>query len=94
MFIFSAILVFVCVWWTVLFAVLPWGNAPEAAPALGHASSAPARPRIGKKFLVTTAISVVIWAIIMYLIHIGLFDFQSRADAMYALDVQHAGEAK
>lgn len=86
--IFSAIVIFVCVWWTVLFTVLPWGNAPESVITTGHAGSAPATPRIGKKFLVTTGLTIVIWAGIMYCIHIGLFDFQTRADAMYQADLK------
>ena len=88
--VFSAIVVFICTWWTVLFAVLPWGNAPDAEIITGNAGSAPAKPRIGKKFAWTTAISIVLWSIIMYLIHIGLFDFQNMADAMYAADAAKA----
>jgi len=57
----SGIVVFVCVWWVVLFAVLPWGATPPDAPERGHDIGAPARPRLLLKAAVTTAISLVIW---------------------------------
>ena len=57
----SGIVVYVCVWWVVLFAVLPWGATPPDAPERGHDIGAPARPRLLLKAAVTTAISLVIW---------------------------------
>ena len=42
----SAVVVYILLWWWVLFMVLPFGaKAPDTIEA-GHASSAPARPRI------------------------------------------------
>ena len=29
---FTAIMVYVIIWWTVLFVVLPWGNSPWKIP--------------------------------------------------------------
>lgn len=57
--------VFILVWWVVIFAVLPFGNKAPEEKVIGHASSAPANPRLMKKFLWTTAISIVITAAIM-----------------------------
>ncbi|SFR41292.1 DUF1467 family protein [Litoreibacter janthinus] len=60
----SAIVVFAVVWFLVLFCVLPY-NTPsqnevgEVAP--GTPRSAPANPQMKRKFLITTAITVVIW---------------------------------
>jgi predicted secreted protein len=57
---------FIC-WWLVLFAVLPFGvNAPEQEgdTVTGHADSAPVQPRILLKFLVTTVISAILFAIV------------------------------
>lgn len=58
--------VYVIVWWVVLFAVLPWGVEPVSDDdvAKGHAASAPKRPRVLQKLLLTTVIAAVCWAVI------------------------------
>ena len=61
---FTAILVFVIVWWVVIFTVLPWGARPPDRPGPGHAPSAPERPMMLRKLLITTAITLVIWGAI------------------------------
>lgn len=53
--------VYFILWWTLLFAVLPWGQKMEEQPHLGHASSAPILPRLKCKVLVTTLLSAVVW---------------------------------
>lgn len=64
----TSISVFFVIWWTVLFSVLPWGvqSHHEAGtdPKDGGDPGAPVDPMIKKKFLQTTAISAVIFAII------------------------------
>lgn len=55
---------FVIIWTVVLFTVLPWGNQPVDEPEAGHAESAPANPRVGLKFLITTGISLVLFGIL------------------------------
>ena len=57
----TGVLLYVILWWLVLFAVLPFGNAPAAKPEEGHAESAPARPQLGLKALVTTLLAAVLW---------------------------------
>lgn len=66
---FTAFVLFTLIWWTVLFAVLPVGTRPVAEPdeATGW-RGAPARPRMGRKLLMTTGISVVLWAVGMAVI--------------------------
>lgn len=59
---YTGIMVYVVTWWIVLFAVLPWGNnAPPETVEKGHATSAPARPRLALKFAVTSVIAAAIW---------------------------------
>ena len=53
-------LVFVIVWWLVLFMVLPFGAQPPDEVEPGHADSAPARPRMPLKLLITTLIAAVL----------------------------------
>ena len=63
----SIFAIYFILWWVVLFAVLPWGNHSlhEAGEAVepGHASSAPIKPHLGRKFLITTLISAILFAI-------------------------------
>ena len=73
---FTGIMVFVIVWWMVLFTVLPWGNRPPDVVETGHADSAPEKPRLWIKALVTTAITIVIWAALYWLIGSGLYNFR------------------
>jgi predicted secreted protein len=56
------------IWWVVIFAVLPWGVKVPDEPAPGHASSAPEKPLIWRKMLITTAISTVLWVIAFLII--------------------------
>jgi predicted secreted protein len=59
---FTAIVVYVLIWWTVLFAVLPFGTRPvsEADRASGW-RGAPARPMLWRKILATTLVAAVLW---------------------------------
>ncbi len=67
---FTAFVLFTLIWWTVLFAVLPFGTRPVADPeeTTGGWRGAPAQPMIGRKMLITTAIAVVLWAVAMLVI--------------------------
>ena len=68
--------VFVIVWWLVLFMVLPFGAAPPDEVEPGHAPSAPARPRMALKVLITTVIAVALTALIMWVIESGLIQLR------------------
>ncbi|MES2729658.1 MAG: DUF1467 family protein [Pseudomonadota bacterium] len=86
---FSGLVIFLCVWWTVLFTVLPFGNT-FGVNKVGEAGSAPENPRMGRKFIITTVISCVIWGVIVLAIGDKAIDFQAKADAMRAMDkVEH-----
>ncbi|MGI9465344.1 MAG: DUF1467 family protein [Aestuariivirgaceae bacterium] len=73
----SILAIYFILWWVVLFAVLPWGNqsaheaGEETAP--GHAASAPLKPQIGRKFLITTVLSAAIFAVGYGVAASGLF---------------------
>ncbi|MHB1217621.1 MAG: DUF1467 family protein [Alphaproteobacteria bacterium] len=69
---FGGIVVYVIVWWLVLFTVLPWGVRPPAEPGKGHATSAPARPRLLLKFAITTVIATGLWFVVDYVISSGI----------------------
>lgn len=59
---FTAVVLYVLIWWTVLFAVLPIGTRaiPEADPKSGW-RGAPERPHIGRKVIATTLVAALIW---------------------------------
>jgi predicted secreted protein len=73
---FAAGIVFAVVWWLVLFMVLPFGAKPPDEVEPGMATSAPAKPRIGLKFLITTLIALVVTALILWLIDSGLIQLR------------------
>jgi len=72
----TGVAVYFVIWWTVLFAVLPWGAQAPDNPEPGMAESAPARPRLLVKFLVTSALSAVIWLIIYAVVVSGVISFR------------------
>jgi predicted secreted protein len=75
--VYTGIMVFVVTWWIVIFAVLPWGNNdPPEQVEQGHATSAPARPKLLLKFLVTTIVTAVIWIAIDQAVRHGLVSFR------------------
>ncbi len=84
--IFTMIGIYVVVWWTVLFGVLPLGMAKESPepPTDGSQWGAPRTPNLKKKFITTTWVAALVWVFIMVLIYTGwlpLPDF-SRAPAV------------
>lgn len=75
----SGLVVFLLTWWVMLFCVLPWGNHPDPNPAVANVKSAPANPRILKKFLITTLLSLGVWLIIYGLIESNVISFHEMA---------------
>lgn len=84
--ILGGVIVYLLVFWTILFAVLPWGNKAKEVPEAGMAGSAPANPRIKQKFLITLGVSTVIWLVIMTLIHLQIIDFYEISRQMVEED--------
>ena len=72
----GAIVTFVTVWWLIFFMALPFGAAPEEHPLPGNVESAPARPRLLRKALISTVLALVAtWAIAWFL-DSGLVDLR------------------
>ncbi len=58
--------VFVVIWWTLLFAVLPFGvqSQKEAKSIVpGSEPGAPVLHHLGKKIIINTVLSAILWAI-------------------------------
>ena len=76
--VFNGIVLFVLIWWTVLFAVLPFGTRPvDVEPESGGWHGAPANPRLKAKALATTLIALVLWAACYLVIAQGWISFRS-----------------
>lgn len=60
----TAVVVFIIVWWVTLFTVLPWGVRRTENPEEGHDQGAPARPMLVRKLLITTGITIIVFAIL------------------------------
>lgn len=73
--IFSYIVIFVCVWWIIFYMALPFGNKVTKAPEQGHADSAPTKPRLGIKFIITTIISTILTIIMVRIIEQGYLKY-------------------
>lgn len=71
--------IFFTVWWTVLFAVLPWGVRPPERAEPGMADSAPQKPMLLRKFAVTTVLSGAITLGIWLLHRSELISFRDMA---------------
>ncbi len=70
----TGIATYVIIWWLTLFIVLPFGvvTQEEAGEVEeGTAPSAPARPQIVRKLLITTAASLVIFAGAYWLLEVS-----------------------
>ncbi len=59
---FTGVVLFVIIWWTALFAVLPIGTRPVAqADSTSGWRGAPEQPRIPRKIFITTIVACVMW---------------------------------
>jgi predicted secreted protein len=65
---FTGIAIFLTIWWTVLFAVLPLGTVSHAEAGIdrgdGGDPGAPVDPKLKKKFFTTTWISAILFAVL------------------------------
>ncbi|MDI4656058.1 DUF1467 family protein [Xanthobacter autotrophicus] len=70
----AVVAIYFIVWWTTLFAVLPWGVRSQAERGditPGTDPGAPVRPALLKKALATTIVAAVITAGIIWLLTSG-----------------------
>lgn len=76
----SAIVIYVIVWWSVFFAILPMGvrGRWEADPdgVKGAEPGAPVEPNLKKKAILTSLISAGIWAVVVAIILSGTINFK------------------
>ena len=74
--IFNIAVVFIVIWWLVWFLTLPFGNRPPVEVELGHAASAPSKPRLLIKATITTVLAIVLTAIAVLIIQSDWIDLR------------------
>ena len=67
---------YVVVWLISLFLVLPFGVKPQADPVPGSPESAPEKPRMWVRALITTVLAAAFWLIIWIVIKTGVVDLR------------------
>ncbi|MEX0644326.1 MAG: DUF1467 family protein [Parvularculaceae bacterium] len=76
----GAIVIFVLIWWSVFFAVLPWGVRGRWESSddgvKGADPGAPVIPNLKRKALITTGIAFGLWAITVGVIVSGVINFR------------------
>ena len=75
----SSIVVYILLWWWVFFMVLPFGAKPAEEQIPGQAASAPEKPLIVTKMLITSVIAAVLFFIVRVVITSGIFSFRDLA---------------
>ena len=75
---FTGIVVYLLIWWTALFVVLPIGTKPveDADPEAGGWRGTPARPLLGRKIIGTTVLAMILWLGAYALISSDLVSFR------------------
>lgn len=72
----TGIAIYLTLWWTVLFAVLPLGNRTYAESGIevkdGGDPGAPVNPNLKRKFITTTWVSALVWAVLWLVLKFGL----------------------
>jgi predicted secreted protein len=80
----TSIAVYLTIWWTVLFAVLPLGTVSHAEAGIdkgdGGDPGAPVDPKLKKKFLTTTWVSAIVFAIVWLVIYFKLIPLPNLPD--------------
>ena len=64
----TGVMVYLVIWWTILFAVLPLGVRRVENPGRGQERGAPERPELLRKAIITSIVAAVLW-IAFYLFH-------------------------
>ena len=76
----GSIIIYVMIWWIIFFSILPVGiisNKEVFRDSIeGTDPGAPKNPKIGKKFLITTIITSILFIMIYYIVDLGFFNLR------------------
>jgi len=78
---FTGVAIYLTIWWTVLFVVLPLGVVSHAEAGIdlgdGGDPGAPVDPKLKRKFFTTTWVSAIVFAILWAILHFHLVTLPS-----------------
>ena len=67
----SGAVVFILLWWWIFLMTLPFGIKTPELIEPGHATSAPEKPMLRRKLIVSTIIALILFVIIYWVIDSG-----------------------
>ncbi|NKC31363.1 DUF1467 family protein [Falsiroseomonas selenitidurans] len=74
---FAGAVVYLLIWWTALFIVLPIGTRPvDAAVEDGGWRGAPEKPLLGRKLIGTTVLAAILWLGVWGVVESGWISFR------------------
>lgn len=73
----TGIMVYIVIWWTILFAVLPLGVRRVENPGLGQEKGSPERPQLLRKAVITSLVAGVLWLGFYFLHRADVFSFRA-----------------
>jgi predicted secreted protein len=76
----TGVMVYIVLWWTVLFAVLPLGVSRVEKPGKGQEHGAPERPDLLRKAIITSAVTAVLWLAFYALHEADVFSFRRMVE--------------
>jgi len=76
----TGIAVYLVIWWTVLFAILPLGVRRMEQPPPGHDRGAPERPQLLRKVVLTSLVAGAIWIAFYVVYSSDLLSFRRFAE--------------
>ena len=73
---FTSIAVYLTIWWTVLFAILPLGiqshHEAGVAPPPGCDPASPLKPKLVRKAITTSWVSAIVFAVVWAIVYFQL----------------------
>ncbi len=76
----TGVMVYLVIWWTILFAVLPLGVRRVENPGKGEERGAPERPDLLRKAVITSIVAAVLWIAFYFLHQADVFSFRRMVE--------------
>jgi len=76
----TGVMVYLVIWWTILFAVLPLGVRRAENPGKGEERGAPERPQLARKAIITSIVAAVLWLGFYFLHRADVFSFRRMVE--------------
>lgn len=76
----TGVMVYLVIWWTILFAVLPLSVRRVENPGKGEERGAPERPQLARKAIITSIVAAVLWLGFYFLHRADVFSFRRMVE--------------